>query len=125
MLLLKNPIERFRSSQMILPDRVKKTPEGNTIERPPISEYLERFLDNDEEVLSPHNWGQLEQHRGVEELEIYRLEGSTHLAGVELPWLNKTEEKKPLIADHPRYPELYIRYEEDIAAWQTAIPLTK
>lgn len=125
MLLLKNPIERFRSSQMILPMRKQLNDETGLFEvgQPPISEYLDGVLDDVEGVRSPHCWGQIDQHKAVKHLQLFKLEGTTHLAGVKLPHLNKTMIPKPVIADLPRYPELFDFYAKDLEAWERAKPL--
>ncbi|KPL28078.1 MAG: hypothetical protein AMJ72_05400 [Acidithiobacillales bacterium SM1_46] len=124
-LLLKNPIERFRSAQVILPDQKIRDPETGFVEigPMPMDEYINGVLDDVEGVRSPHCWGQLEQHRAVKHLQLYRLEGTTHLAGVELPHLNKTMIVKPEVENHPRYQELLDFYAEDIEAWEKAAPL--
>ncbi len=125
-LLLKHPIERFRSSQMILPLEKRKDPETDrwVVAQPPISQYLSDTLDDVEGVRSPHTWEQIDQHQGVKHLQLYRLEGSTHLAGVPLPHLNKTMIPKPVVADLPRYLELFDFYAKDLEAWENAKPLT-
>jgi len=126
MLLLKDPIDRFRSSQMILPMEKRLNDETGLFEmvQPPISEYLDGTLDDVEGVRSPHNWPQIAQHSAVKHLQLFRLEGTTHLAGVPLPHLNKTEIPKPVVSDLPRYPELFDFYAKDLEAWENAKPLT-
>jgi hypothetical protein len=125
MLLLKNPIERFRSSHMILAQekRMNNTTGLYEIVQPPISEYLDGTLDDVEGVRSPHTWRQIDQHKAVKHLQLFRLEGTTHLADVKLPHLNKTTFPKPVISDLPRYPELFDFYAKDIEAWERAKPL--
>ena len=61
----------------------------------------------------------------MKKVHVFKLEGSTHIAGVELPHLNRTTIKKPMVADLMRYPELYTFYEQDMYAWERAIPLTE
>jgi hypothetical protein len=124
-LLLKHPIERFRSAQMILPDQKNRDPETGLVEigPMPMDEYINGVLDDVEGVRSPHCWGQLAQHRAVKHLQLYRLEGTTHIAGCELPHLNKTEIPKPEVENHPRYQELLDFYAADIEAWEKAFPL--
>ncbi len=125
-LLLKHPIERFRSSQMILSEEKMMNHETGLWEigRPPISRYLDNTLDDVEGARSPHTWQQIDQHKAVKHLQLYRLEGSTHLAGVPLPHLNKTEIPKPVVSDLPRYAELFDFYAQDLEAWENAAPLT-
>lgn len=128
-LLLKHPIERFRSSHLVLPERADRITDDEgkqvrVVRQPPMNEYIDCFLDDTGGARSPHNFDQLGQHEAVKELIVYRLEGSSHLAGVELPWLNKSEFDKPLISDHPRYDELLAYYADDLDAWNDARPLT-
>jgi hypothetical protein len=125
MLLLKNPIERFRSSQMILSMEKRLNDETGLFEmtQPPISEYLDGMLDDVNHVRSPHTWGQIDQHKAVKHLQLFRLEGTTHLADVKLPHLNKTMIPKPVVSDLPRYLELFDFYAKDIEAWEKAKPL--
>jgi hypothetical protein len=125
MLLLKNPIERFRSSQMILPMEKRLNDRTGLFElaQPPISQYLDDTLDDVEGVRSPHTWQQIDQHKGVKHLQLFRLEGTTHIADVKLPHLNKTMIPKPVVSDLPRYPELFDFYAKDIEAWEKAKPL--
>ena len=124
-LLLKNPIERFKSAYMILPEGAQQDPETGLSEvgLPPLEDFLNGTLDDVEGVRSPHTWGQIDQHRAVKHLQLYKLEGSTHLAGIPLPHLNKTTVPKPSLIDLPRYQELYELYAEDIEAWSKAFPL--
>ena len=125
MLLLKNPIERFRSSQMILPMEKRLNDKTGLFElaQPPISQYLDDTLDDVEGVRSPHTWAQIDQHKAVKHLQLFRLEGTTHIADVKLPHLNKTMVPKPVISDLPRFPELFDFYAKDIEAWERAKPL--
>ena len=46
---------------------------------------------------SPHTWQQIDQHQGVKYLQLFRLEGTTHIADVKLPHLNKTMVPKPVL----------------------------
>ena len=122
-LLLKNPLERFRSAQMILPDEARNVDgDRREIMRCPIDEYVDAILDGDENYSSPHVWPQLWQHRAVKNLSVYRLEGSTHLAGAKLPYLNVTTEDKEVLTH--RLDELKEFYAADIAAWEEAVPST-
>ena len=125
-LLMKNPIERFKSAYMILPEGKQLNHETGLfyVGLPPMEEFLNGTLDDAEGVRSPHTWGQMEQHEAVKTLQVFKLEGSTHLAGVPLPHLNKTTVPKPDFSKLPRYQELYELYADDIAAWQQAQPLT-
>ena len=124
-LLLKNPIERFKSAYMILPEGKQLNHETGLFEvgLPPLEEFLNGTLDDVEGVRSPHTWGQINQHQAVKHLQLYKLEGSTHLAGVPLPHLNKTTIVKPDFSKLPRYEELYELYAKDIEAWEQAFPL--
>ncbi len=123
-LLLKDPIERFRSAHVVLPEEAIWVDGERVIGQMPIEEYLDGTLDDAPGVRSPHNWGQLEQHKDVETLHVFQLEGSTHLAGVELPHRNRTHIDKPEVDDLRRYHELVKYYEADIEAWLAAKPLT-
>lgn len=125
-LLLKHPLERFRSAYMILPEGRVLNDKTGLFERglPPMEDFLNGTLDDVEGVRSPHTWGQIEQHKAVKALQLFKLEGSTHLAGVELPYLNRTEVEKPDFSQLPRFPELAELYAEDIEAWNSAQPLT-
>lgn len=125
MLLLKNPIERFISAYMILPDGKILNDKTGLFEvgLPPIAKYLDGVLDDAPGVRSPHTWGQIEQHKAVKHLQLFRLEGTTHIADVKLPHINKTMVPKPVISDLPRYPELFDFYAKDIEAWERAKPL--
>ncbi len=123
-LLIKDPIERFRSAQVVLPDEAHWVHGERVVMRMPMEMYLDGTLDDVEGVRSPHTWGQLEQHKAVKKLHVFQLEGSTHLAGVPLPHLNVTHIEKPEVDDLPRYHELVEFYEKDIEAWLDAQPLT-
>lgn len=122
-LLLKHPIERFASSYIILPETVVEKDGINVVDLPLLDDYINGVLDDVPGVRSPHNWPQLGQHR-ESELQIFRLEGSTHLAGVPLPHLNTADREKPILAGHPREDELYEFYAEDLNAWNYAVPCT-
>lgn len=126
-LLMKHPIERFRSAYMILPEgRVLNHKTGlYEVGLPPINDYINGVLDDAPGVRSPHCWPQLGQHQAVKKLSVFRLEGSTHLAGVPLPHLNPAEGDKPFISNHPREEELFEYYADDLAAWTEARPLTE
>lgn len=117
-LLLKEPMSRFASAWCILPDGLQRREEGNVIARQSIEDYTDGVLDDVEGVRSPHCWRQLEQHSDVKHLVLYRLEGTTHIAGTELLHLNETEEPKPELTH--RVDELREFYAEDIAAWEAA-----
>jgi hypothetical protein len=123
-LLMKDPVERFRSAQVILPEEAHMVYGERLIMRMPMEQYLDGTLDDVEGVRSPHTWPQMGQHEAVKTLHVFKLEGSTHLAGVELPHRNKTHIEKPTVADLPRYNELLKFYEDDIKAWNDAQPLT-
>lgn len=125
MLLLKNPIERFLSSYMILPEgKILNHKTGlYEVGLPPREDFLNGTLDDVEGVRTPHTWGQINQHQAVKHLQLYKLEGTTHLAGVPLPHLNKTTVPKTKFSDLPRYLELFDLYAKDIEAWQNAKPL--
>ncbi len=125
-LLLKHPMERFGSSYIILPEVIRRKPDGEKyVGLPELDLYIDGVLDDVEGVRSPHNWPQMGQHAAVKMLEIFRLEGSTFLAGAKLPHMNSAEREKPLLAGHPRETELHEFYADDIKAWDSAQPLTE
>lgn len=119
-LLVKDPMERFKSAWIIQPYEALWDEGTRYIGRLPINDYIDGVLDDVEGVRSPHSWPQLKQHSAVKDLIVHRLEGSTHMAGCPLHHLNKTEEEKPELTH--RVDELREFYAEDITAWESAEP---
>jgi len=115
-LFLKNPLERFRSAWCAQPLQIY--PEGPR--RPDMEEFTDAILDNLPGCRSPHSNPQLDQHMSIKKLITWRLEGSTHVAGVPLRWDNRTEEEKPLA--NYRLPDLKEYYADDLTAWESAQP---
>ena len=104
-LYLRHPMQRLMSAHCLF--RIPK-------DGPAWKPFIDRVLSD----TNPYWMPQMHLHSGVSNLNVVRLEGSTHIAGRELHILNGSDVKhrRPSYREH----ELMEYYQEDLEQWKQA-----